>query len=351
MIIKSLNKLNKKSLAMVLLLIVSIAATNFIACADSNKLGVNDFSYSDEPLLSTGPMYIETNYHTNIVAVWETNMVSNTFYIDKWFTNYVTNIVEVVTTNIVTAPEPDKSIDYYRVYVPYAGVHDGNGNNNYTNVSYKDTNGLSLLWRKMVLRYGDGVGNRPFFIRNSRNTLHPTEFKNGNDYYYFDNGQNIRHAQFTGVILKKYYGAAIVKFEHGSQKGTWTVGGVYKNYLAPDGANGYKARFQGDGPVNAAIREFMHAGDNRNDEMVELIIMNTGRRFNGDTEFGVDTYYSTKESNDWGLANNLQFINDHRAYMNNRPEYYWPYLDKKLVLKHHNHFTFIPGQKYDSTNR
>lgn len=342
MIIRSLNKLNKKSVKIILFLIVFIAAANFIACMDQSNLGLNNFSYSDEPLLSTGPVYIETNYYTNITIP---SIVSNTIYIDKWFTNYVTNVVEVVTTNVVTIPIPNKSLDYYRVYVPYAGIHDGSGNYNYTNVNYKDTNGLYLLWKKMLIRYGDGRGNLPFFIRNSRNTLSAAEFKNGNDYYYFDNGLNVRHRKYNNYILKQYVGAVIVKFEHGSQKGTWSVGGVYRNGLYPNGANGYNSIFSGDNVEHTAIREFMHSGHDRDPENVELLIMNTGRRYNGDTEFGVDTYYCTHEYDDYGLGNGLQFINDHRAYVGNRPEYYWPYLNEKVILKHHNHYTFVPGKK------
>ena len=335
MIRRGLNKLNGKSAAMILFLIVFIASVNFIACMDQSRLGLNNFSYSDEPLLSTGPLSIETNYYTNIT--WASNITTNTFYIDKWITNYVTNVIEVVTTNVVTMPVPDKAIDYYRVYVPYAQVHDGNYNYNYTNVSYKDTNGLHNLWKYMMTR-------QPFFIRNSRNTLHQSEFKNGNDYYYFDSGLNIRHKKYDNYILKQYFGAVIVKFEHGSQKGTWSVGGVYRNGLYPHGNNGYNTIFSGDSSVHSAVREFMHSGHNRDPEMVELIIMNTGRRSNGDTEFGVDTYYNTHEYDDWGLGNGIQYRNDHRAYVGNRPEYYWGYLNEKVILKHYNDYTFVAGK-------
>lgn len=329
------NKLKLLSFALIIIFIIA----NIVGCSDRTTYPSN-LSYQAPDQLSgligldgqivdsMGYYQMTTNYYQEVV----TN-VTNNVYLNRYLTNIITNFITNITTKyIYTNRTPDKT-ELYKVYVPFAEVQ-----YNYTNVSYKDTNGLHNLWKDMITK-------QPFFIRNSRNTLHRAEFKKNGDYYYFDKDLNIRHRKYDSYILKKYEGAIVVRYMTGDEKGTYSVGGLYRTGMDPYGYKGYNAIFNGDGEFNSAIREFMRAGDNRDMSMLEVLLMNTGWSFNSQTEFGVDCYYNTHEYDDYGFGNGLHFRNNPDAFLGERIEYYWSHLNVTVNLKHYNHYTFLPGNR------
>ena len=339
---------NKKllSFALMIIFIVFIIA-NVIACSDRATYP-NRLSYQapDQPsgLIgldgkvgdSYGYYQMTTNYYEEVMTTVKTNnsiRVTNNIYLNRYLTNTVTNIITNVTIRYIYTNEVPDNTELYKVYVPFAEVK-----YNYTNVSYKDTNGLHNLWKDMITK-------QPFFIRNSRNTLHRSEFKKHSDYYYFDKDLNIRHKKYDNYILKKYEGAIVVRYMTGDEKGTYSVGGLYRTGMDANGYNGYNAIFNGDGEFNSAIREFMRAGHNRDKTMLEVLVMNTGWSFDYHREFGVDCYYNTHEYDEYGFGNGLQFRNNPDAFLGERIEYYWNHLNVTVNLKHYNHYTFLPGNR------
>lgn len=342
-----MKKLKKKILQkisfalMIIFIIVNIV--NVISCSDATSPKSFSYQAPDGPsgLVGLDGKIIEdagyyettTNYYEEVIPVIKTNNGVNITYLNRYLTNMVTNTITNVITRYIYTNAMVES-DLYRVYVPFAEVK-----YNYTNVSYKDTNGLHNLWKDMITK-------QPFFIRNSRNTLHRVDFKKNGDYYYFDKDLNVRHRIYDKYILKKYEGAIIVKYMTGSEKGLHSVGGLYRTGIDPNGYKGYNTIFSGEGEVNSAIKRFMAPGGNTRDtSMLEVLVMNVGWSFDYHREFGVDCYLNTKENNSWGFGNGLIFRNSPEAFIGERIEYYWNHLNVTVNLKFHNHYTFIPGNR------
>ena len=167
----------------------------------------------------------------------------------------------IIETNGNLIPNlPDKPTDYYRIRVPF-----GVSGDNYTTVSYKDTNKLKQLWLDQINRRGLINDGRVFAIRNKNNSADLNNFQEkqikGNtasyDYYYFNENGDIVYKEdnriikkFVGAIITGYrdieerkYGYwegrhrahAIVEYKW-KQKGIYTVGAIYANTLTTDEA-------------------------------------------------------------------------------------------------------------------
>ena len=219
-------------------------------------------------------------------------------------------------------PEPalpnDNPSDYYRVRVPF-----GVGGDGYTNVSYKDTNKLKQLWLDQINRKAVGDG-KVFAIRNKANNRDLNNFQkrhtHGNysaqDYYYFNENGDIVWKE-DNTVIKKLVGAIITEYrdiniqrgrKYGfynnlkaivniswSQKGIYTVGGVYANTMTTEEAN-YKY-LTGSISINNA-QEARWAGPNQvqsgADPFKEGVYDFITYRHN------VETYHDG-----WNCANNL----------------------------------------------
>lgn len=121
----------KKVIYLSLIAVIMVAAISVISCT-SNENPVR---------LSQSETIIK--YETN--TVYKTNDTANTTY------------------NV---------LDYYNIYVPYAG-----GMNGYFNVSYKDTNRLNKIWFAQIQRKGENDG-KVFAIRNRANDRDMNNFQN-----------------------------------------------------------------------------------------------------------------------------------------------------------------------------
>ena len=217
-------------------------------------------------------------------------------------------------TNTSTDPEPTPEPEptptfpkdtYYRVYVPFRGE-------DYSRVSYEDTNTLLQYWKEMI-----GVKDEPFigsdrgesnkrwrfFIRDGDNRakIDDTSITLKNHYYYFDkNFDLVYYRQGKGTLkIRKLVGAVIVGYYRGNYANTWTVGGLYQNLI--DNAGQYNWMH---------FSKFMHAGYNpdgnetRKVGDLEILVLNVG--FGDHREFGVDAYYNVW--NKGGYRDNIEYF-------------------------------------------
>lgn len=327
-----------KSLLFAFAIIFLLAS--FIACSDRATYP-NNFSgtpnMSMVGLLDVNGNIIPDSMYGNIISV--TNIVEKVYTsIRDGETYYWTNYITVTNEKIIKyetnyAIPPAEPTDLYRVWLPsFAGVQDGKGIYNYTNVSYKDLQGLKNLWSKIVNRYGDGQGARPFFIRN--NTRHAWyNIKTGNNYYFFDKDLNIRHRNHPNIILKKFICGLVVRFVNGDYKGTWSVGALYENGLNKFGSGGYA-------DMEWGIREFMRHEEGamgstfigRDKGFPQIYYVNTGLNANNHTEFVLSTRYSS-QYNSWHKQSEY--------FIGERIEFYWNHLNKdiddtKFMISHGN---------------
>ena len=211
-------------------------------------------------------------------------------------------------TNTFPDPEPEPTFPkdtYYRVYVPFRGE-------DYSSVSYEDTNTLLRYWKEMI-----GVKDEPiigsnsgesdkrwrFFIRDGDNRakIDDTSITLKNHYYYFDkNFDLVYYRQGKGTLkIRKLVGAVIVGYYRGNYANTWTVGGLYQNLI--DNAGQYNWMH---------FSKFMHAGYNpdgnetRKVGDLEILVLNVG--FGDHREFGVDAYYNVW--NKGGYRDNIEYF-------------------------------------------
>ena len=212
----------------------------------------------------------------------------------------------------------DNPSDYYRIRVPF-----GVGGDGYTNVSYKDTNKLKQLWFDQINRKAVNDG-KVFAIRNKANNRDASGFQkrhtHGNysaqDYYYFNENGDIVWKE-DNTVIKKLVGAIITEYrdvniqrgrKYGfynnlkaivniswSQKGIYTVGGVYANTMTTEEA---RAKYLLGVDINQNGQEARWAGPNQatvgDDPFKEGVFDFITYRHN------VETYHDG-----WNCANNL----------------------------------------------
>lgn len=328
----------KKLKSLLLVFSVIFAIANFIACSDRTTYPSN---FSEAPNMSmTGLLDTYGNVIPENVYIAATNSPYEKVYtvIRDGETYYWTNYITLTNEKIIKyetnyAVPPAEATDLYRVWLPsFAGVQDGKGIYNYTNVSYKDLQGLKNLWSKIVNRYGDGQGARPFFIRN--NTQHAWyNIKHGNNYYFFDKDLNIRHRKHPNIVLKKFICGLVVKFVTGDYDGTWSVGALYENGLNKFGTGGYSS-------MDWGIKEFMRHEEGSMDTVIigrdkgfpQIYYVNVGLNQNNHTEFIMSTRYSS-QYNAWHKQS--------QYFIGERFEFYWNHLnqnihDEKFYISHNN---------------
>ncbi len=332
----------KKLKSLLFAFAVIFLLTNIIACSDRTTYPSKSFNEPPDlsmvGLLDANGNVLSQDYYsyTKTNTIYITNVVEKKVLIvkdgkDFYWTNYitVTNEIKKYETNYDI---PKDATDFYRVYVPFAGIQDGKGIYNYTNISYRDIQGLNELWKKIVNRYGDGQGAHPFFIRD--NTQHPWyNIKNGNNYYFFDKDLNIRHRKYPSTVLKKFICGLVVRFVGGGSNydKVYSIGGLYENGLNKFGDGGYSK-------MEWSIREFMRHEEGAMDSTFigrdkgfpQIYYINPGRSKNNETEFVLSTRYSS-QYNLWHKQS--------QYFIGERIEYYWNHLnkdihDEKFLMSH-----------------
>ena len=237
--------------------------------------------------------------------------------------------------------EPEKPnglhFEYFRVYLPWAGVNDGNGNWEYTWVNSTNTNRINQLWKQFIKRVA--YANEPFYIRNHKNQNSQGRFKDGNDYFYFDDNLDIRYAGMKETLLKKYVAGVIIQYYGGSYNGVYTIGGLYRTYAKKntsgnwgnDGVN----MFMGI-DINPMRKPTLdgHKGD------LEVIVVNLGKirveggyGANPKPEYNIDIYYSDQQHDKSGKPVYQAWIEDEASYIGQNPRnFYEGKLNRQLLL-------------------
>lgn len=173
--------------------------------------------------------------------------------------------------------------DLYNIYVPYAGYK-----NDSVIVSYKDQAKLQQIWREQLTRIGFNDG-KVFFIKNGKNNKPQESFKDGNDYFYFDNDLNIYHKSHPNQRIQNFVGAVIVQYALGKYKGTYSIGGIYQ-VVGENNTQPYLDL------KDYGIDIFL---GRRYAPTIEILVMNVGITRNSDSanylkeEYSVDKYLST----------------------------------------------------------
>ena len=241
----------KKLWLLVFVLITIISAAGFISCSSKEITASNTDNPNFLPPGETGPLYSEGSVViTSNLPIWATNKT--------WE-------------------------DLYNIYVPFAGYK-----NDSVVVNYKDQAKLQQLWKEQITRKGFNDG-KVFFIKNGKNNKSQDSFKNGNDYFYFDNDFNLYHKAHPNQRLQNFVGAVIVQYALGKYKGTYTVGGIYQ-VIGQNNTQPYLDL------KDYGIDIFL---GRRYAPTIEVMVINTGITRNADSqnylkeEYSVDKYLST----------------------------------------------------------
>ncbi|WP_432631825.1 hypothetical protein [Brachyspira sp.] len=241
-----------------------------------------------------------------------------------------------------STPETSKKLhdENFRVFLPWAGVHDGNGNWEYTWVNSSDTNKINQLWKKFIKRVA--YANEPFYIRNAKNGNSQANLKSGNDYYLFDNNLDIWHAnRMNQTALKKFVAGVIVQYKGGQHEGAYTIGGLYRTYAKTNPASG---NWDDEG-----INIFMGISEGKPTRQsvlngykgdLEVIVVNVGKvRVEGGygpnpkKEYALDIYYSDNQYDAKGLYVGRTWIEDETTYIGQNPKNNYGYkLNRSLFL-------------------
>ena len=211
-------------------------------------------------------------------------------------------------------PEPEPVVypesSYYTVKVPFAN---SGGYNATARVSYQDQEGLNKLWKAMMRRQGmkDGqifyIGNRGGH-NGGRSGINKTHYLfNGDMYFYLLDNMDIC---YQGVVLKKFLGAVIIPYAN--QQNTYTIGAAYRHV-----PSGMSYRYLNSDGVNI----FMGWYDGRQQNDIDIVLMNptkNGREFNG---YGVDVYYKERGKGvAWGQDAANFLGKDPKALMSSLPK-------------------------------
>ncbi|WP_432632309.1 hypothetical protein [Brachyspira sp.] len=228
--------------------------------------------------------------------------------------------------------------EYFRVYLPWAGVNDGSGNWEYTWVNSTNTNRINQLWRKFIKR--EYYANEPFYIRNHKNQNSQGRFKDGNDYFYFDDNLDIRYAGMKETILKKYVAGVIIQYYGGSYNGVYTIGGLYRTYAKKNNSGNW-----GNDGVNMFmgidIEPMRKPTLNGFKGDLEVIVVNLGKKradreissANPKAEYAIDIYYSDQQHDKDGKPVYQAWIEDETSYIGKNPRnFYEGKLNRQLLL-------------------
>ena len=236
-------------------------------------------------------------------------------------------------------PKPDNlHFEYFRVYLPWAGVNDGSGNWEYTWVNSTNTNRINQLWRQFINRVA--YKDEPFYIRNHRNRNSQARFKDGNDYYLFDsNNLDIWYAGMKDSPLKKFVAGVIIQYRGGSYNGVYTIGGLYRTYAKTNPSGNW-----GNDGVNMFmgidIKPMRKPQLNGFKGDLEVIVVNLGKvivsggdRANPKPEYAIDIYYSDQQHDKNGNPVYQSWIEDESSYIGQNPRnFYEGKLNRSLLL-------------------
>ena len=306
---------------------------------------------------------------------------------------YETNTVYKIND---TANTTYNVLDYYNIYVPYAG-----GMNGYFNVSYKDTNRLNKIWFAQIQRKGENDG-KVFAIRNRANGRDMNNFQNSynrrEDYYYLADNGDIYYkggdkTNTTGsILIKRFVGAVIVDYRTVKERtepdagvthqdvihhtGEYTVGAIYKMAINVNEARRLFAD-AGGGPTDGAyefvaarkmiwffaggftqdtslfVRQFY------NTNFMEVLVLNPYANEGNTYCLGVDSYYAyygnyrvgegATPPIDGFTAANYPYMTDEKLYLAQRPETIIPLLNHTTTFTDASRwwsFLALPGHKY-----
>ena len=303
----------------VIFLIVTFSITGIISCSQNTTVP----SKSQTTVLAsenTGPVTPELD---------ETGPLNTD--IPYWGSEY-----------IVELPEPEPEIPqptfpantYYKIYAPWVKWDESQSPNGWrTNVSWKDTDTLTQIWKQQIEGGKNNDGKR-WFIRDGNNYSYDHRWGN---YYYFDKNLNIVYYREDkgSLTLRKFRTGIIVKYNAGRNKGTWVIGGLYETVLTKDEITGNN--------INS-LNIFMgtsHMGE-RNKGCLSVLTMNTGYDDVYQEEFGVDHYYATE-----GGKSAWYNIDE---YTSRNPEELDKLLNKKENLSwklYYVNFRFVYNYPYD----
>ena len=188
-------------------------------------------------------------------------------------------------------PEPEQptfpASTYYKIYAPWVKWDESQSPNGWrTNVSWKDTNTLSQIWKQQIEGGKNNDGKR-WFIRDGDNYGYDHRWGN---YYYFDKNLDLVYYRKGkgSLTLRKFRTGIIVKYSAGRNKGTWAIGGLYETVLR-------KSEITGNNINSLNIfmgTSHMEVGE-RNKGCLAVLTMNTGYDDVYQEEFGIDHYYAT----------------------------------------------------------
>lgn len=305
----------------------------------------------------------------------------------KYETNtvYKTNDTANTTYNV---------LDYYNIYVPYAG-----GMNGYFNVSYKDTNQLNKIWFAQIQRKGENDG-KVFAIRNRANDRDMNNFQNSHngreDYYYFADNGDIYYKggdkidKNKEILVKKFVGATIVDYRTVQKRtsqlpkrgldqiintGEYTVGGIYKMAIDVNDARERFADASGgalDGVYDfiAARKQvwFWYNGVQEDKGMfirqfystdfIEVLVLNPYANEGNENCMGLDGYYAYYGDYRSGegempvsgfTEENIHYMTDEKLYLGKRPEWIVPLLSHTTTYTDASRwwsYLVMPGEKY-----
>ena len=240
-------------------------------------------------------------------------------------------------------PEPEQPVTpqptfpantYYKIYAPWVKWDESQSPNGWrTNVSWKDTNTLSQIWKQQIEGGKKNDGKR-WFIRDGDNYGYDHRWGN---YYYFDKNLDLVYYRKGkgSLTLRKFRTGIIVKYSAGRNKGTWAIGGLYETVLTKDEITGNN--------INS-LNIFMgtsHMGE-RNKGCLSVLTMNTGYDDVYQEEFGVDHYYAT--------AGGKEAWYNIDEYTSRNPEELDKLLNKKENLSwklYYVNFRFVYNYPYD----
>ena len=301
----------------IIALLVLLFVLGLSACKKRNN--------STAPSMSNEDTWVEdpSQDNTGNLPIWETNK-------------------NFLDTNPSNPSIPGKLHDEnFRVFLPWAGVHDGNGNWEYTWVNSSDTNKINRLWKQFIKRVA--YANEPFYIRNAKNGNSQLNLKSGNDYFLFDENLDIWHGDRKHQTpLKKFVAGVIIQYKGGDFNGTYTIGGLYRTYAKTNPASGNWD--------NEGINIFMGISDGKPTRRstlngfkgdLEVIVVNVGKKradreitsANPHKEYALDIYYSDLQHDKNGQPVYQAWIEDETTYIGQDPKNFYGYkLNRQLFL-------------------
>lgn len=177
---------------------------------------------------------------------------------------------------------------YYTIYAPFVNWADKSEvpEENRIRVSWQDTNTVSEVWKKQIDGGKDNDGKR-FIIRDANNNQ--SDPLTGSYYFFDKNFDIVYYRQGKGSLLvRKFVMGIIVNYTQSigvvkPDGQNWGIGGVYRTVLSKKEIT--------DNNFDQLNIFMGHEDMGATSGNLEVLILNTGYRFDNDTEFGVTFIY------------------------------------------------------------